>query len=401
LVHRDVKPENILLDADRRAHLTDFGIARDADFLKRTGGSRTLAATGLPVGTPEYMAPEQLRGETVDHRVDIYSLGVVLYELLTGTPPFVASSPYEVASLVLAGALQPPSAHNPLIWPELDAVVMQALAAKPAARFQDTRAFAIALRNAVLHREGTRLGTSTRGPDAPTVPLDADAAQVETRRWLPQIPTWLAPARYFSPRRGRGVFIVASVLALVVLLACAGGALALLNGTSLLGGSNPFYRPPARGGVIVNSPSATTGDQPTATARPTASAIPTATPIPLPKPTLSISPRDPWMVTRPGKTCIGFGQSITNQSGFTINWQWLSPAPGNLKYSFGAPTFDRTSPPLPSRTNVASGQKDTLYVRYSCPNTHPISVQVRVTDAAHPQNTTTYTITLQPRQSGG
>src|SRR5262249_12731383 len=83
IVHRDVKPENILLDVDGRAHLTDFGIARDADFLKKTGSSRTLASTGLPVGTPEYMAPEQLRGEAVDHRVDIYSLGVVLYELLS------------------------------------------------------------------------------------------------------------------------------------------------------------------------------------------------------------------------------------------------------------------------------------------------------------------------------
>src|SRR5262249_57246413 len=98
------------------------------------------------------MAREQLRGESVDHRVDIYSLGVVLYELLTGTPPYTAGSPYEVASLVLAGTHEPPSSHNPLIWPELDDVVLQALAANPRDRFPDTRTFAVALRNAVLRR---------------------------------------------------------------------------------------------------------------------------------------------------------------------------------------------------------------------------------------------------------
>jgi serine/threonine protein kinase len=86
LVHHDVKPENILLDQANHALLTDFGIARRLTH-GRHGGAHTLSATGLPVGTPEYMAPEQLRGGVVDQRVDIYGLGAVLYELLTGQAP--------------------------------------------------------------------------------------------------------------------------------------------------------------------------------------------------------------------------------------------------------------------------------------------------------------------------
>src|SRR5262249_3411595 len=156
----------------------------------------------------------------------------------------------EVASLVLAGTHEPPSSHNPLIWPELDDVVLQALAANPRDRFPDTRTFAVALRNAVLRRESRQAGTLTmRGRDAPTVPLDGDAERVGIRGWMPSVPAWLSPARYLSPRRGRGVLVIASVVALVVLLACAGSALALVNGFSLPGGTNPFYRSPANGGI--------------------------------------------------------------------------------------------------------------------------------------------------------
>jgi len=97
LVHRDVKPENVLLDEKGAAFLTDFGIARPITMSRVGRAAQTLSATGLPVGTPEYMAPEQLRGELVDQRADIYTLGAVLYELLTGHAPHEAETPYEVA----------------------------------------------------------------------------------------------------------------------------------------------------------------------------------------------------------------------------------------------------------------------------------------------------------------
>ena len=149
VVHRDVKPENILLDDNGVAKLTDFGIARRLTIRRGSGGP-TLAGTGLPVGTPQYMAPEQLRGEELDQRADIYALGSVLYEMLTGLPPHVADTPYEVASLVLTAPITPPSERNPEIWPELEQVMLKALSRKPADRYANATSFAEALQDALL-----------------------------------------------------------------------------------------------------------------------------------------------------------------------------------------------------------------------------------------------------------
>ena len=152
LVHRDVKPENILLDDKGEAFLTDFGIARPVMISRVGRAAQTLSATGLPVGTPEYMAPEQLRGEPMDQRADIYALGAVLYELLTGHAPHEADTPYEVAALSLMGKIDPPSALVPGIPEELEDVIMIALASDPAARYPDASSFAFAARRAVFPR---------------------------------------------------------------------------------------------------------------------------------------------------------------------------------------------------------------------------------------------------------
>jgi serine/threonine-protein kinase len=183
LIHRDVKPDNILLSRDR-ALLTDFGITRQIEA-ERSGSAPTLAGSGLPVGTPQYMAPEQLDARPVDQRADLYALGAVLYELLTGRPPHVADGPYAVAARVLKDPITPPSRLNPAVWPELDAVVMQALARDPAKRYANAASLRDAL--ARLDEQFRRDMTTSRGGQR-----DGQTA-TEVTAALPPLPYPLAP----------------------------------------------------------------------------------------------------------------------------------------------------------------------------------------------------------------
>jgi serine/threonine protein kinase len=163
LVHRDVKPENILIDADGRAMLTDFGIARELDVLRDGTSARTPSVNGLPVGTPEYMSPEQLRGGAADQRMDVYALGAVLYEMVTGRVPHLAMTPYEIAIKTLTERAIPPSALNPAIWPELEEVILGALSSDPQYRYPTMHSFASALHRAVLART-SQMGSSSIHP---------------------------------------------------------------------------------------------------------------------------------------------------------------------------------------------------------------------------------------------
>src|SRR5256885_9481532 len=105
IVHRDIKPHNALVDGEGRVKVTDFGIAR--------AGTSQMTETGSIVGTAQYLSPEQARGTSVDQRSDIYSLGVVLYELLTGKTPFEGDTPLEIALKHLSATPQPPSQLRP------------------------------------------------------------------------------------------------------------------------------------------------------------------------------------------------------------------------------------------------------------------------------------------------
>jgi beta-lactam-binding protein with PASTA domain/predicted Ser/Thr protein kinase len=131
IVHRDIKPGNVMLTPAGTVKVMDFGIARAV-----TSGTSTMTQTSAVIGTAQYLSPEQARGESVDARSDVYSTGCLLYELLTGQPPFTGDSPVSVAYQHVREDPIPPSQVNPDVTPTLDSIVLKAMAKNPANRYQ-------------------------------------------------------------------------------------------------------------------------------------------------------------------------------------------------------------------------------------------------------------------------
>jgi beta-lactam-binding protein with PASTA domain len=134
IVHRDIKPANVMLAPNGGVKVMDFGIARAV-----ADTSATMTQTAAVIGTAQYLSPEQARGETVDSRSDLYSTGCLLYELLVGRPPFVGDSPVSVAYQHVRETPLPPSQLDPEISPEIDAVVLKALAKDRSERYQSAK----------------------------------------------------------------------------------------------------------------------------------------------------------------------------------------------------------------------------------------------------------------------
>lgn len=162
VVHRDLKPQNVIVDADGKVTVTDFGIAR--------AGASEITQAGSVMGTPHYLSPEQAQGMDVTAVSDLYSIGVMLYEALTGRVPFEADSAVAIAMKQVSQAPQLPSSIDPRVSPALDAATMRALEKEPGRRFQSAEAFIAALDSA-LERPGAP-GSDT----APFAPLPPPAA---------------------------------------------------------------------------------------------------------------------------------------------------------------------------------------------------------------------------------
>ncbi len=172
VVHRDLKPSNVLIDKQGNAFLSDFGIAKSLE-----GGTQNLTGTGGVVGTPTYMSPEQGLGGTVDSRSDIYALGVILFEMLTGTVPFWADNPMAVMLKHINDVPPAPTSINPSISPAVESVVLRALSKQPEARFDTAQHMADALVSATT--TGTFATVRPSVDEGGTLPVGR-AAQAST-----------------------------------------------------------------------------------------------------------------------------------------------------------------------------------------------------------------------------
>jgi YVTN family beta-propeller protein len=142
VIHRDIKPDNVMVLEGDQVKVTDFGIAR---ILQPDTSLQTIATTGMRMGTPLYMAPEQIEGKKIDGRTDIYALGAMLYHMATGRPPFEGSDALAVAVKHLQEEPTPPSRVDPTIPADWDALILKAMAKDPAKRFQSAREIAAAV----------------------------------------------------------------------------------------------------------------------------------------------------------------------------------------------------------------------------------------------------------------
>jgi serine/threonine-protein kinase len=171
IIHRDIKPANIMVVHDGLVKITDFGIAR-----MRTNEVKTM--TGMILGSPKYMSPEQVAGRRADYRSDLFSLGVVLYEMLTGEAPFQADSIHGVMYKIMHASLPPPSTKNPQLPEVLDLILAKALNKAPEDRYQDAREFGQDLREC----RDTLLGRLSGPARVPTGARGQPLASPATRR---------------------------------------------------------------------------------------------------------------------------------------------------------------------------------------------------------------------------
>ena len=277
IVHRDVKPQNILMEPEGAVKITDFGIARAQDL-------STMTHTGMVMGTPQYMPPEQARGLQPDVRSDLYSLGVVLYQMLTGQLPFGGDTPWEVIRRHVEERLTPLHEAHPEIPQDVASVVERCLHKEPAERYQTPLEMTQALEGLNLPLPqtlsfdpamATAGGGSGEPPVAATLPLPTPPAG-----WR----------RFLADPRRRGLLAFAGVAATALLVLFPAGG---LDGLQDL-----FDSGDGPGPIVDTTPTPTATPSPTVMP-PTATPPPTSTPVPSPTATPPLPTPDPSNVVKP------------------------------------------------------------------------------------------------------
>jgi serine/threonine protein kinase len=213
IVHRDLKPANALIDSRGNIFLTDFGIAKLLE-----SASPRLTQTDAIMGTPAYISPEQAQGQAVDQRSDIYSLGIILYEMVTGSVPYSAETPLAVLFKHISDPLPPPSLVRPDVPASIEQVILKALAKDPKDRFATAAEFVAAWKRALEEKETVRRAPETIvEPSSPAIPSN------QTQRKP-------ASVTQASPKSGRTTGLIIGCLAIACLgLVVGGGGLLLAS----------------------------------------------------------------------------------------------------------------------------------------------------------------------------
>lgn len=330
IIHGDLKPENVLLDARGQAFISDFGVGRD--FSAESVERRSPSTLSSLIGAPAYMAPEQLRGQPTDQRTDVYALGVIFYEMLSGAPPYSGNTIYDVAAKALTKPIPPLAQHVPGITPLLERAILRALARDPAGRWPTVQRFIVGLTTALPAQPdeseglaGPEAAPGSRGRAFTTVPLapGAPSSHVPTS-WQHVTPPASADddaptgsissvsiktpdLRLFrvdplppatARKRPSRLVLAGAALALLVILGIGGALLAHAAQSSHPSVAPPTNPPATRAPTQVIAgpqapqlstiqPTSPPAPQPTATHAPTATAVPTT---PAPTATLAAAP---------------------------------------------------------------------------------------------------------------